>query len=284
MNPCQKNLVLVILLLLSGVTSAQEWARRKLEASPRHLEWVTVPAGQRQVETYVAYPERSDKAPVVLIIHEIFGHTDWIRLTADQLAEAGFIAVAPDLLSGMGPEGGATSAFESVEDTRKAVSSLDPQQVTSDLKAVLTYARAIPAATGEVNVAGFCWGGSQAFRFATNASGLDSVLVFYGSGPEARSELARIVAPVHGFYAENDARVNATVGQTTETMKDLGKPYFPEFYAGGGHGFMRAGQDPEASEGNRQARDKGWARMLQILNSESKTVLHPGPGNLSEGE
>ncbi len=166
-----QSLALAVLTLAGVPIWAQDWARQAVEKSPRHREWVTVDHGGRAVQTFVVYPETKKKTPVVLIIHEIFGHTDWVQDLADQVAAAGYIAVAPDLLSGMGPNGGGTSSF-APEDVIKKVSGLDAAQITTDLNAVADYALKFPSANGKLFVAGFCWGGGQSFRFATNRAGL----------------------------------------------------------------------------------------------------------------
>ena len=255
-------LLLTILFCAPGVF-AQDWARARVEKSPRHREWVTVKHGSRAVETFVVYPESKDKTPVVLVIHEIFGLTDWVEDLADQVAEAGYIAVAPDLLSGMGPNGGRTSDFAESK-VIEAVSHLDPDQITADLGAVADYALKLPAANGKLFVAGFCWGGGQSFRFATNRAGLSAAFVFYGPTP-AKDSLARIQAPVYGFYAGNDARIGTTLPGTIEDMKAAGKTFEPVTYEGAGHGFMRAGEAPDASEANRKAREDAWARWKKLL-------------------
>jgi carboxymethylenebutenolidase len=156
----------VFCLLLPA--AAQEWARASLEKSPRHQEWVAVKHGERTVHAFVVYPESKQKAPAVVVIHENQGLTDWARSLADQLAAAGYIAIAPDLLSGKAPGGGKTSDFPSGDAAREAIGALDPEQVTADLNAVTDYVRKLPAASGKVAVAGFCWGGRQSFRFATS--------------------------------------------------------------------------------------------------------------------
>ena len=169
---------LVFLFVLAVyLCSAQDWARQTLEKSPRHREWVTVKHDGRSVETFVVYPESKTKTPVVLIIHEIFGLTDWVQDLADQVAAAGYIAVAPDLLSGMGPNGGRTPDYPQGGATQ-AVSHLNPDQVTADLKAVADYGLKLPSADGKLYVAGFCWGGGQSFRFATNRPDLAAAFVF----------------------------------------------------------------------------------------------------------
>ncbi len=267
---------LALLAIAATALSAQDWARQQLEKSPRHHEWVTVKHNNRSVETFVVYPERKEKAPVVLVIHEIFGLSDWAEDLADQVAAAGYIAVAPDLLSGMGPNGGRTSSFAQTEATQ-AVSHLNPDQVTADLDAAADYGLKLPASNGKLFVAGFCWGGSQSFRFATNRPNLAAAFVFYGSAPMQPGEpnvidkdaLARIKAPVYGFYAGNDARIGATIPATVDAMKQLGKVYEPVTYDGAGHGFMRAGEAPDASEANKKARTEAWERWKSLLSQPS---------------
>src|SRR4051812_36479626 len=154
--------------LALSICSAQEWAKARLEKSPRHLEWVKVKNGSREVNCFIAYPEVKDKAPAVLVIHEIFGLTDWVRGIADQLAEAGYIAIAPDLLSGMAPGGGGTAELGGDDGARKVIGSLPLDQITKDLDAVSDYVAKLPACNGKLAVAGFCWGGGQTFRYVTN--------------------------------------------------------------------------------------------------------------------
>jgi carboxymethylenebutenolidase len=236
--------------------AAQDWAKEKLAKSPRHGEWVSVTRGDRKVETYVVYPEAKDRRPVVLVIHEIFGLSDWAQLLADEVAEAGYIAVAPDLLSGMGPNGGRTSSFEQGKAT-EAVSKLNPDQVTADLNAVADYAHQLPASNGRLFVAGFCWGGGQSWRFATNRGDLAAAFVFYGPPPD-KDAMARIKAPVYGFFAGNDARIGAMIPDAITNMKAAGKSFTPITYDGAGHGFMRAGEAPDATEANSKARKEAW--------------------------
>jgi carboxymethylenebutenolidase len=254
---------LLIFTLAACTAAAQDWARARVEKSPRHREWVTVKHNGRSVETFVVYPESKDNTPVVLVIHEIFGLTDWVQDLADQLAEAGYIAIAPDLLSGMAPNGGRTIDF-SQGDAMPAVSHLNPDQVTADLNAVAGYALKLPAANGKLFVTGYCWGGGQSFRFATNRADLAAAFVFYGPPPDEEA-MTRVKAPVYGFYAGNDARVGATIPAAVEQMKALGKVYEPVTYEGAGHGFMRAGEAPDASEANSKARADAWERWKIIL-------------------
>jgi carboxymethylenebutenolidase len=252
-------------LFLATSSAAQDWAKQRLEDSPRHLEYVKVKHGDRELNCFVAYPEVADKAHAVIVIHEIFGLTDWVRSVADQLAEAGYIAIAPDLLSGMGPEGGGTEAFGGGDNVRSAIRDLPADQVTADLNAAASYVTKLPAADGSVSVSGFCWGGSQSFRYATNNPQLKAAFVFYGSGPDSAEEIARIECPVYGFYGENDARINATIPETTKMMAAADKIYEPVIYEGAGHGFLRAGEDPNGEAANKKAREDAWARWKELL-------------------
>jgi carboxymethylenebutenolidase len=259
---------LLLLLTLAAVSlPAQDWAKQNVEKSPRHREWVRVKHDDRSVETFIVYPESATKAPVILMIHEIFGLTDWVQDMADQLAAAGYIVVAPDLLSGMGPNGGRTTSFDQ-SGAIHAVSGLNPAQVTADLNAAADYGKKLPASNGKLFVVGFCWGGGQSFRFATNRQDLAAAFVFYGPPPD-KDAMARIKAPVYGFYAGNDARIGATIPDTTETMKSLHKQYVPVVYDGAGHGFMRAGEAPDANAANKKARTEALERLEALLKKNS---------------
>ncbi len=270
-----KVVVIAAVLLFTGVAFAQDWAVKTLEQSPRHGEWVTVKAGDRNVSAFVVYPESKKKAPVVIVIHEIFGMTDWVRTVADKLAANGYIAIAPDLLSGFGPNGGRSTDYPNVDAAREAVGKLPPEAVTEDLNAVADYVKKLPASNGKLAVVGFCWGGSQSFRFATDRKDLSAAFVFYGTAPNAGAQaqftpdaaaLARITAPVYGFYAGNDARVDATIDATRQAMQAAGKKYDPVTYEGAGHGFMRAGEDPSnTNPANKTAHDQAWQRWLDLL-------------------
>ena len=253
------------------------------------------------MNAFIVYPEVKNKATAVVVIHEIFGMSDWVQSLTDQLAEAGYIAIAPDLLSGMGPNGGGTSdvATGGSNAVGVVIQSLPPDQITADLNAVADYVSKLPAANGKLAVAGFCWGGGQTFRYVTNNPTLKAAFVFYGAPPLTgqppalpvdKVALGRIATPVYGFYAGNDARINATLPATIEAMKDLKKDYEPVTYEGAGHGFMRAGDAPEpvapvakgngeadklttdtfekaltTYKANKKARDEAWLRWKAIL-------------------
>lgn len=257
--------VALVTLLASAASSmhAQDWARSRFDASPRHHEYVALKDDARTVQALVVYPEVSTKAPVVVMIHEIFGLTDWAKEMADELAGDGYIVIEPDLLSGYGPNGGGSSDFPTQDAAVKAVSGLDPNGVMADLDAAADYGRKLPAANGKIAVVGFCWGGTKSFAFAAHRSGLSAAFVFYGTAP---ADVSTITAPVYGFYGGNDARVGATIPATTEAMKKGGKVYEPVTYDGAGHGFMRAGEDPgNTNPANKTAREQAYARLLTLL-------------------
>ena len=251
--------------LLVSPAAGQDFALKRLEESPRHHEWVKVTHDGRDVWSFVAFPETEGKAPAVVVIHENRGLTDWVRGFADQLAEAGYLAVAPDLLSGAGPDGGKTSDFPDSDAARQAIYQLDGQQVTADLNAVVDFAAKLPASSGKTVAVGFCWGGSQSFRLATNNDQIKAAFVFYGGPPEKPEDLARIQAPVYGFYAGGDARINSTIAVTQTAMADYEKTYEYEIYAGAGHAFMRRGEDPNETAANKDARSQSWKRLLRLL-------------------
>jgi len=253
----------LVLPLATASLHAQDWAKARLDASPRHHEYVPLKHGDRTVQAFVVYPEVKTKAPVVILIHEIFGLSDWAKEMADELAGQGFIVVAPDLLTGFGPNGGGSSAFASQDDAVKAVSGLDPAVVNADLDAAADYGKQLPAGNGKIASVGFCWGGGKSFAFATHRKDLSAAFVFYGPGP---SDVTTITAPVYGFYAGNDARIGATIPATTAAMKAAGKKYDPVTYEGAGHGFMRAGEDPNNTvPGNKTAREQGFTRLVTLI-------------------
>ena len=301
-----KNLVggLAVAVLALGVgaqgAAAQDWAKANLVKSPRHGEFVTInEPGGRKLQAFVVYPEVKGKAPVVVMIHEIFGQSVWALEMADELAGAGYIVVEPDLLSGFGPapkaaapaepaandatmdhshmqapagagaafvpaEPGGTAAFPDQTSVTKAVSTLDAGVVTADLDAAADYGKKLPAANGKLFVAGFCWGGGKTFLFATHRRDLSGAMVFYGPPPPVEA-MKNINAPVYGFYAGNDARITATIPDTQAAMKAAGKTYDPKIYEGAGHGFMRAGEAPDANVANTAARTDGFKRLVDLL-------------------
>jgi carboxymethylenebutenolidase len=247
-----------------NLPAPEEGAKAALESSPRHGEWaeVKVPGREAPVKLWVVYPERKDKAPVVMVIGEIFGLSDWIRGVADQLARDGFIAVAPDYISGKGPNGGGTDSVASRDEVVKLIRSVTPDDQVAVLNATRDYALKLPAANGKIATVGFCWGGSASFNYAAAQPALNAAAVFYGSSPEA-PKLATIKAPVMGFYGGNDARVNATIPPAEAEMKKLGKPFTAHVYDLAGHGFLR--QQHGAEGANMKASEQAWPAMLAFF-------------------
>jgi carboxymethylenebutenolidase len=258
-----------------GVSSlcAQDWARTALDKSPRRREWVTVKHGERSVESLLAYPQSQEKAPAMVVIHEIFGMTDWVEKVTDEFAEAGYLAIAPDLLSGMAPNGGRTKDFPAAGEGRnpmagpvgQAIRKLPSDQIMADLDAVADYCKKLPACNGKVCVVGFSWGGGHAFQFAAHRQDLSAAFVFYGTGP-SQEAIASIQAPVYGFYGGADTRVGASVPQTQEQMKAAGKFFETVTYEGAAHGFMRSGEQPDAKEADSKARAAAWVKLRELRN------------------
>lgn len=233
-------------------------APARLASSNRRAEWAMIRTGPSDsVAAWVVYPERSAKAPVVIVIHEIFGLSSWIRGVADQLAADGFIAIAPDLLT-MKRAGNLTSEW-SADSARSAIRTLQPADVHRQLDAVARYGMALPAALPKYGVVGFCWGGSTSFAHAVHAPTLGAAVVYYGSSPPS-SELTTVRAPVLGLYGGNDARVNATIPSADSTMTALGKTYDPKIFAGAGHGFLR--QQEDSTGANAAATRQAWPQTL----------------------
>jgi carboxymethylenebutenolidase len=274
-----QSLLLALVLLLSSadpkvpapqtardenLPPSEQQAKAALEKSPRHGEYVDVklPAGGTPIRTWIVYPERKDKAGVVILIHEIYGLSDWLRGVADQLAREGFIAVVPDLTSGMGPNGGGSQAAASRDDVVALVRAVTPEAATTRLDAVRDYAVHLPAANGKSATVGFCWGGGKSFAYAASQPALNAAVVFYGTPPEP-ADLARIKAPVLGHYGGDDARITTTIPPTEAEMKKLGKTYEPHIYEGAGHGFLRAQEDREGA--NLKATQEAWPRTVAFL-------------------
>lgn len=246
------------------IPPGNEQAAAELKASKQKNEWVNIQyAGGPAIKSWVAYPSKPEKAPVVIVIMEIFGLQDWVRGIADQLAEDGYIAIAPDLLSGMGPGGGGTAEIGGPDEARKVITGLTPAEAASRLKAVRAFALTMPQANGKTATVGYCWGGARSFEFAVAEPGLNAAIVFYGTSPANAADFASIKAPVLGLYGADDARVNATIEPAAAEMKKLGKTFEYEIYEGAGHGFLRAQQDRGGA--NYRASEQAWPRVLGFL-------------------
>jgi len=253
---------LAVLLLLAACATQPT---SRLETTPRHDEWVTIDSAGRTLHAYVVYPQSSRKTGAVMVIHENRGLTDWVRTVADQLAERGYLAIAPDLLSGSAPNGGRTSDFPTSDAAREAISKLPREQVLADLAATANYVRALPSANGKLAVMGFCWGGGRTWDAANTVDNIAVAMPFYGTGPSTDEGVTGIEAPVYGFYGGDDARVNATIDPSKALMDKHGKKFEPMIFPGAGHAFMRLGEEANATEANRKARDESWERLLLLL-------------------
>jgi len=245
------------------IPPGEENARAALDKSPRHGEWVDIPYdGKTQLRTWISFPERSDKAPVIVIIHEIFGLSDWIRSVADRFASDGFIAIAPDFISGYGPNGGGSASVSTRDSVVMLIRNVSAEETYKRLDAALAFAAKIPSANGKIATAGFCWGGGRSFGYACIQPKLCAAIVYYGVSPDS-SELAKLNVPVLGLYGGDDARVGATVPPAFAQVKALGKTFEYEMFEGAGHGFLR---DQSGREGaNLKAAQKAWPRMLAFL-------------------
>jgi carboxymethylenebutenolidase len=256
-------LALTLAIAISTATFAAEitpppdadGAADALKNSPRHGEFVNIDleGSDIKMKTFVTYPERSDKAPVVILIHEIFGMTDWTNSVADALAKEGFIVVAPDLITGI--EGAA-------ENPREAIGKLTPEETLKRLNAALKYALAIPSGNGKIGCVGYCYGGRTTFAYATKQPELDAAVVYYGDSPETAT-LANVTCPVQGHYGGNDERVNATIPDAEAEMKKLGKVYDVNIYEGAGHGFLRQQSGQEGA--NLKASKEAWAKTVAFF-------------------
>jgi carboxymethylenebutenolidase len=254
----------------SSLPPGEAGAKAALEKSSRHGEWVDIqaPGSNAPLRAYVVYPERKDKAPVVIVIQEIFGLTDWIRSVADQLAADGFIAIAPDLLSGMGPGGKGTEGFASRDDVTRAVRELKAPDVMARLDAVKAYGEKLPASNGKTGTVGFCWGGGMSFNYAVHQPGLGAAVVYYGTNPSKPEDLAKVKAPVLGQYGGNDNRVNSTIEPAANAMKQSGKTYVYTIHEGAGHGFLR--QQDGQNGANMKATQAAWPATVQFLREHTK--------------
>jgi carboxymethylenebutenolidase len=240
------------------IAPGNEEAPARLQASPRHGEWVMIANGTTDsVRAWVVYPERSSNAPVVVVVHEIYGLTPWIRSIADQLAAEGFIAIAPDYITGKGVVDGPDGPPR--DDAVAAIRALTSEEVQSRTDAVARYGMSLPAAAQKYGIVGFCWGGSTSFQHAVHAPGLGAAVVYYGGSPASES-LASVRAPVLGLYGGDDARVNATIPAADSAMKAMGKTYVQEIYEGAGHGFLR--QQDGRDGANLAASQKAWPATI----------------------
>ena len=232
-------------------------ARARLAASPRHGEWVTYKSGADSIRAWVVYPQRKDKAPVVVVVHEIYGLTPWVRAVADQLASDGYIAIAPDLLTMKGLPNATDSVPSDL--ATAAIRTLNADDVQRYIDASASYAMALPAAQKKYGVIGFCWGGGMSFQHAVHSPSLAASVVYYGVSPTSES-LVTVKAPVLGLYGGSDARVGATVPPADSAMRALGKTFTHHSYDGAAHGFLR--QQSGQAGANLTATQQAWPATI----------------------
>jgi carboxymethylenebutenolidase len=246
------------------------WAKAQLESSPRHVDWVNITSsnGGAPIKTFIVYPERKDKAPVVIVIQEIFGLTDWIRGVADQVAKEGFIAVATDFLSGMGPNGGG-SAELGEQGSTQVIGKLTPDDRVRILNDVRNYALKIQSANGKSATVGFCWGGGTSFLFALKQPALNAAVSYYGPMPDDL-DYSNAKTPILGLYGGSDNRVNAGIDKAKAELAKKNVTYDPHIFDGAGHGFLRAqGGSPQAP-GNKAASEQAWPLTIAFLKKYTK--------------
>lgn len=260
--------VLTSVLFLQSTADADSHSdpiKDELEKSPRHGEWVKITAADEHVvNAFIVFPEVKEPATAIIVIHEIFGLTDWIRLVADRLAADGFVAICPDLLSGMGPDGGGTDSFDSGDDVRREIRNLSKERVNTDLDAVRKYVSDLPSTNDKVAISGFCWGGARTFSYAVHSDEIVGAFVFYGSAPKVE-DIPKISVPVYGFYGENDNRINATIDATKEAADAAEVTYQPVIYEDVGHGFLRRGMMDNANDTQKAAVKSAWERWITLL-------------------
>ena len=217
-----------------------------------HAEYVKYASGADSITAYVAYPQRADPAPGIIVIHEIFGMSDFVRSTTEDLAKAGYVALAPDLLS----RRGGTPA--SPDSARRLVASLNPDTITQDLNAAFAYLRGLKAVQPEaIGVIGFCWGGGESFRYATNNPSLRAFVVCYGPAPDL-ADVHRIRAPGLGVYADRDSRINPDLYNLATALHDANVYYRFKQYFKTTHGFLRTRE-------NKKSADQAWSDIKAFL-------------------
>jgi carboxymethylenebutenolidase len=245
-------------------------AVEQLKSSPRHGEWVDIKGSDgTPIKSFVVYPERREKAPVVIVVMEIFGLSDWIRGVGDQLAKEGYIAIAPDFLSGRGPNKGGSQELGSQGATQEIrnVTPADTERILNDVR---TYALALPAANGKIAAIGFCWGGGTVFNYALKQPALNAAISYYGPMPADPAAYANAKVPVLGLYGGNDARVNANIELAKTEMAKAKAVYEPHIFEGAGHGFLRQQAGNQNAPGNMKATEEAWKLTLDFLKKHTR--------------
>ena len=237
-------------------------AKEQLAKSPRHGEWVDIKlASGAPINSFVLYPERSSKAPVVIVVHDIGGMSDWIRGIGDQLAKEGFIAIVPDLLSGKGPNGGGTASLG--DQVGQTIRTLTPDELKTRIDAIMAYGKTLPSSNGKTGTIGFCWGGGTVFNYALSQPAVAATASYYGPMPTEPAAYEKAKTPILGLYGGNDQRVNANIPVAEAALKEHGVSYTSLVFEGAGHGFLRnqSGQDGA----NLKAVQQAWPKTLDFF-------------------
>jgi len=240
-------------------------AHSVLTNSKLRKEFVDIPVGNTKLHTWVEYPAGDGKAPVVIVMQHGPGMDDWQRALADQLAEQGFIAIAPDLHSGLGPNGGNYDSFGGTDEVMRAIARITPDDMQARYKAARDYGLKLPRSNGKSASVGFCMGGGNSFRFAGEVPDLNAAVVYYGATP-SKELMAKIKAPVLAFYGEDDARVTAANEPTIAAMKELGKSFESHVYPHATHGFL----EYQDLAGNPFATSDSWSRTIAFLKEHTR--------------
>ena len=236
-------------------TAASTVARTSL----RH-QWVDIPMGSTKLHTWIHYPQGDGKVPVVLLMHYDAGLDDLQRSLADQIAYEGFLVVAPDLTSGFGPNGGDFESFQFPDEALRAVLKISAAEAMRRYKAAYEYAVKLPRSSGKVASFGCSLGGTYSFRFAAEVPALKAAVVFYGSAPD-EAAMAKIRAPVAGFYGEDEPNLTTTVERTSASMRKLGRAYEPHIYPGATQLFLSY----QVEGRNGDAIAQAWPAAMEFL-------------------
>jgi carboxymethylenebutenolidase len=260
-----RNGILYLFLLWFSSLAAQEFALKDLAISSHRMEWIKIESEESSVRSFIVYPDSLTVAPAMIIIHDEFGMTEWIKSFANQVASENYVAFVPDLVTGESTVKVESRGLRNWGDTRDKLLNMDQEQLFASIDMVFKFTEDLSSCNGTILIAGLGWGGSQVFRYLSHNNTPGAGLVFYGRAPVNKKKLKPISTPIYGFYGEYDSRVNKNLWRADKKMKQLGKPFYPVIFDFGGHGFMRSGERPNANEGNVKARTAAWIRLQAIL-------------------
>lgn len=219
------------------------------------VERVAYPGATGPVAGCVARGTGATKRPAVIVIHENRGLNAHIEDVARRFALAGFLALAPDMLS---PVGG-TPPDE--DRAREAIGRLDPREAVSNLRAAVAWLEGHSHSTGKVGAVGFCWGGAMVNALAVEEPELDAGVVFYGRSPDL-AKVGLIRAPLLLHYAGLDDRINEGVPAYERALQAAGKTYAIHRYEGAQHAFHN---DTAGVRHDPQAAALAWRRTVDFL-------------------